>query len=390
MFFSIGRSADRRFPFHSRTEPGWWISRDDGWEHDEIKGQIGKGIGNNRLVIDVGTNDITFDHGPHRSFPLWWNQDTQTLTNLMGTGELIRADKKYMLFNQWLVLGNRDIHGPIDDSQLSWDAVADDITKRLRSEFFSADDRLPFDGSDQLPISPHLPKSLGRVRPVLYVSGGLDTVTLLALLHDTWPLRTYSIQPEQHFDMDDFTDTNISGIRRDHWAYNQIHHWRSRTVLLSGAYGDEYLMRGPYTVALWAAWHDINLEHILNNSHGYHVPYYLKPMNLATIRGAWQRRAEIREQYVTYCDLIRQILDINANDHQHWHLGNTRTWTPFLDSHLTKTILRLSPDDLLRQIINGDINREVIRRTWPAAEVLVSRAKNLHANENLYLLSSLR
>ena len=39
---------------------------------------------------------------------------------------------------------------------------------------------------------------------------------------------------------------------------------------------------------------------------------------------------------------------MNLHDHQHWHLENTLTFTPFKDIEITKLILQLAPEDLIK------------------------------------------
>jgi hypothetical protein len=371
MFFSLSKEPDSRFPYQDRFG-SWWFNHDEGWSW--IKDTWFKGYGHDELgnyVQLVQHSDcINLYHGKNRSFPLWWDDQTLTLTNLLGAGQPIRSDKRVVLFSDWLITENVDIHGTIDPSQLSRDQVVDSIVHNLESK------------TELLNLF-----SSGYNRR-LFVTGGIDTVTLLAMMRDSMGMID---QIEyQHFEYDYFTNRNIEKIREKHWGYRQIHHWTSDTVLLSGASGDEYMMRGPNTVALWCAWQDINLVDILKKSTGYHVNYFLRPKNLAIFQEAYQQRDQIREQYPRYVDLIRQILDVNANDHQHWHLGRTITWTPFLDPELTKTILRLSVDDLLEQIIDAQISRDIIRRFNPILDLILSDSKNQNMRSNLHRLSDLR
>jgi hypothetical protein len=371
MFLTLSKTQDTRLPNHDWLGK-WCLSTDNGWTKNILKDSTTvyfKGISNNRLSINVDNKSeiISFDHGNHRSFPLWWEYQSQTLTNMLGNGQLIRADKKVSVMGDQLLIENRDIHGDIDITSLSKNDVIDGIVQELKKEFM-----IKFEQNTKL-----------------YISGGIDTVTLLAFSKSLAPYK-YDIITEQYFENDEFCDKYIEKIRDHHWGYKQIHFWNdSPTRLLSGAYGDEYMMRGPQTVALWCAWQGIDIVSIFKKVSGYNINYYLKPQNLKFFTNSWQCRDTIQKLYPTYQDLCRQILDINANDHQHWHLGNTLTWTPFLNNKLTKLMLRLNPDDLVQQILDAEINRGIIRLLAPEVEQVLSNSKNFNSTENVSLLSNI-
>jgi hypothetical protein len=221
----------------------------------------------------------------------------------------------------------------------------------------------------------------------LFVTGGVDTLTLLALVkHLDMPCE---ILDYEHFEYDEFTNQNIIDLRKQYWAYNQIHHWRKPTTLISGAYGDEFLFRGPHNIALWAAWHDINLNQLLKTATGYHVGYFCKPENKVIFQQAFDQRSIIEAIYPTYTDLVRKIIDTNANDFQHCHLGNTITWTPFKDPELTKIVLRLNQQDLLDHILNATVNQQIISQLYPTVLKLMSSTKNQNSRQYLHRLNDI-
>lgn len=368
MFFTISKQPDLRLP-NSFQIGAWHLSYDRGWASDRNREKTvwSKGIGDNKCIIhhDTASGNITFQHGPNRSFPVWWDDETLTLTNLLGTGEPVYADKRMVLFSDWLITESQDIHGVIDTDVLSLDAVVEEIQTRLIQ-------------------SAKLPSEFDWL-PQLFVTGGIDTVTLLALFKHV--NLDFDLIDYEYFQYDQFTNQNIAAIRRQHWAYNQIHYWSDQNAILaSGAYGDEYMMRGPNNIALWCAWQNIDLVDMLEKSTGYHVGYFSLPKNLAVFKTAWDRRLDIQRKYPMYQDLVRQILDVNANDHQHWHLGKTLTWTPFLDPELTKLMLRLSVDDMLHQILDAGISRQIIARLDPNCIKVLSSTKNQNPRQNLHLI----
>ena len=368
MFFSLSKDKDSRFSNHNKVG-SWWLSHDDGWAQT----CQGWAKGYQHTVVDHGSfleitcnkDLITLVHDRYRSFPLWWAADQKKLTNLLGSGQRIWADDTVKLTDNDIVLGKVQLFDDIKiSSYLDVDQVIDAITLNLKNKIQSLTDF--------------------TVSKKLFVTGGIDTVMLLALVKSC--NVDCDIINYEYFCYDQFTNANLEDIQEQHWGYKQIHHWRNPTMLLSGACGDEFLFRGPYTIGLWAAWYSIDLVKLLSKSTGYHVKYYLQEKNLKVFKEFYDKRNELRKQYPHYIDLIRQILNVNANDHQHWHLGHTLTYTPYKDLELTKIVLQLSPDFLVKQILNAEINQQVIKKIDPECLKLLSDNKNYNSRQHLYRL----
>lgn len=360
MFFTLGRHKDNRLPCHARLG-SMWLSHDQGWyptDHGFIKGYT-----DNFLEFVLNGQDIVVTHDQYRSCPLWWDHDTKTLTNLLGQGERIWADKSVTISSDTLLLETQHILPDINTPTLTVDQAVDKIANVLVNKINFFD------------------KNFAGRSKKLFVTGGIDTVLLLALIKHC--NVNCDILDYEYFEYDYFTNLNLQQLCDQHWAYKQIHHWQNPTVLVTGACGDEFLMRGPHTLAMWAAWHNIDVETLLNTRPGYHVGYYLMPKNLKVFRDFYNQRIQLKEQYPTYQGLVEQILNVNANDHQHWHLGNTLTFTPFKDLALTEIMLRLDPSDLIEQIIDASINRELIKKFHPACIDLLSTTKNTNNREFL-------
>ena len=79
----------------------------------------------------------------------------------------------------------------------------------------------------------------------------------------------------------------------------------------------------------------------------------------------------------------QQILNVLLNDHQHWHLGNTLTYTPFKNIEIVKILLQCSVEDLLSQFLNGQLTKDLIARVNPAFLDFLSLYKNFNSNQNL-------
>jgi hypothetical protein len=82
-------------------------------------------------------------------------------------------------------------------------------------------------------------------------------------------------------------------------------------------------------------------------------------------------------------DTENYILNRNVNDHQHWHIDKTITFTPFKNIDLLALILTGSNELLTNQARRGSINRELITRLDPNKLDKVSHNKNKNPLESL-------
>jgi hypothetical protein len=73
-----------------------------------------------------------------------------------------------------------------------------------------------------------------------------------------------------------------------------------------------------------------------------------------------------------------------ANDHQHWHLGQTLTWTPFLDLNLPRMWLACDLDDLMDQWLDAGMTKDLIRHYDASVLAGVSDFKNFDNRQNLH------
>jgi hypothetical protein len=161
-----------------------------------------------------------------------------------------------------------------------------------------------------------------------------------------------------------------------------MHHWTTPTWLATGGCGDEYFLRGPEVIAMLTAWHDINFGQLLSeNTQAYHYHHFNKYQDLWT--DSWNNRQILQNLYSTREQLNQHIVDHLLNDHQHWHLGEVTTWTPFKNIKLVKILLQCNIQDLLPQFLDGKISRCIIEHYSPRVLDFVSTYKNYNNKEKL-------
>jgi hypothetical protein len=167
---------------------------------------------------------------------------------------------------------------------------------------------------------------------------------------------------------------NSGTIKQQFWGYSQIHHWTEPCVLTSGAPGDEFMLRSPTTADLWLKFHGIRVVDLLTLPEWQgclHQAYFKLPKNYRIFKEQQVDTGWDREM------LAWNICNIVANDWQHWHLGNTLTWTPLRDIEIFKLFLRLPINSQLSQVMNSTISRQLIKRNGPGLANLISDQKNI-------------
>ena len=197
----------------------------------------------------------------------------------------------------------------------------------------------------------------------------MDTTTSWAYLD--YFTSDYEVVDYEYMKYTSFYKRNSATIKK-HWGYQQIHLWDHDCVLVTGSNGDENFLRGPYTLAMMLKDNKIDLADILKKD-DYHY-WYLSKKDISNSIDQW---------YTETDDIQDWILNRNINDHQHWHLDKTITFTPFKDIDILSLILTISKELLIQQAKTGEINRQLIRKIDPNKLNKISRQKNLNHMEHV-------
>jgi hypothetical protein len=388
MFFSISKKEfDNRFLNHSKTNQ-FYISLDNGWHKklidnsivyfkgycdtadlsdivkDFVKDPTPRHSGNFCLII-INDNCLTVTHDYTRSFKL--ESVDGVVTNFTDSTQQntvpIWTDSYVKIVDSVEVVSYENSVGEINQT-LSLDECVSQLHDLLKQKTQQLD-RFGF------PLK-------------VYLSGGVDTMMAYSIIENYYGADSdkYQFVTEEHCELTPFLLKNFDRISTEFWAYNQTHHWKTTSVLATGGCGDEMFLRGPNTAAMWCAWNNYNVLEILSeDTHYYHKKYFLKDSNKKYFENHWNNRKEI--QKLSYNQLCGEIYNNIANDHQHWHLENTINWTPLKDLRILKTMLQLRKEDLLGQILNGNVDRAIIKRFNSALLNYICVHKNHNQYENL-------
>jgi glutamine synthetase adenylyltransferase len=171
-----------------------------------------------------------------------------------------------------------------------------------------------------------------------------------------------------HTDLDYFYLKNHHTLS-NFWGYKQIHYWSSPCVLLSGTPGDEFTVRSPTTANMMLKHHSESIDDLLDSfKESLHYRYFLRYTDLF--------RSQQSLSFITLTSAINECLNIILNDYQHWHLGETLCYTPLRDVEIFSTIASLHKQDLIKQIFNSRVQKELIMRNAPHLLDSLSTDKN--------------
>lgn len=372
MFFSISHNDNLDFT-HQWQHRGVTVNTDAGWQQTIMGDQyvVYKGYAESGQLIDLLPNilaqteptllgnfcvividntTVKIKTDKYRSFPLWVDAGKE-ITNLTTLSRSIWADSVLEAGLDLSVTEHKfDIIGTIDIAPLSEDEVLDQIDRILltRTQNFVKHNTLPI-------------KS--------FLTGGVDSLLVYSYLKRI--NADVEVIEYLHIDYDHFWRSNSDHLKK-FWGYSQIHHWNNPTVLASGAPGDEFMLRSPTTATMHLRSNNTSIPELLKtNPTCLHYRYFCQDKNQQAIHTPYT--------LVTPTQTVWDICNILVNDWQHWHIGNTLTWTLLRDPDLIKLMLRLPLASAIDQILNSTISIKLIERNIPGASTWISDQKNTGA-----------
>jgi len=369
VFFCISKQQCENYTLH------WQVSNihiytDNGWhscEHNNTlfiyKGYIDQGkldqqlltvdntaLGNFCIItIDKVQKTIKLITDRYRSFPIYY-EPLHTVTNLIPAMYTVWTDSLVELdFDLNVIEHKVDVIGQFEESQLTYESAIDQV------------DNILFEKTKQFVANNDLPLKV-------FLSGGVDTLLVYSYLVRVG--ANFELVGYDHVDHDYFYREN-SHLIKNFWGYNQIHHWQHPCVLASGAPGDEFMLRSPTTANLFLSRSDTSIPHLLEQySDCLHYPYFSQKKHTKLFEAQQLSTQDISDWAL--CNIV-------VNDWQHWHLGNTLTWTPLRDLAIFKILLRLPLTHAINQIMNSELSQILIERNVPGATRFLSNQKNTGA-----------
>jgi len=369
MFFYIGKEAQNNYPCHWQLG-NFVVSTDNGWQRvctndyqliykgyadlncindvlETIVFQTIPQFTGNFCVIVFTNGELKIQTDRYRSFPIYI--DDHSVNNLISKSHVAWCDSLVNINEDMSVTETKyDAIGDVNDTETSVEEIDLLLTNKIQK----------FGQQVKSPIK-------------MFLSGGVDTLLIYSYLKRLE--IPHEIIWQLHCDLDWFYLTNHHDIQA-HWGYTQIHHWNQPSILASGAPGDEFTLRSPNTANLYLMYQGTNILQMLQDDPKcFHQEYFKKYANL------------FAKQIIDYqvisnkLDLIKVLCNNVLNDWQHWHLGNTLTWTPLRDLDLFKLFLNLPKNLAHGQIMNSSVSCQLIEQNVPGLTKVLSDQKN-HEN----------
>jgi hypothetical protein len=133
------------------------------------------------------------------------------------------------------------------------------------------------------------------------------------------------------------------------------------------------MLRSPTTANMYLLHNGTNITaELRKNDNVLHCEYFSQPKHV----NLFDQQIETHKSQKSTLKVYWDLCNIIANDWQHWHLGNTLTWTPLRDIELFKLFLRLPYDLAHGQIMNSSVSRQLIENNVPGLTAVISDQKN--------------
>ena len=347
MFFYLGNTFKDNYTKHIALPNGLCLSMDEGWN---VRSNIitkGYKLTNSKgnycsFICDADTVKIT--HDDSRGFPVYYDNDG--ISNLEDLSDRIWADSKNITVDKNMKI-TYDVQKLIFRKQNYTDEqVVDFIDQHLHKQFQE------FIATNTLPIK-------------IFLSGGIDSLLVWAYLdHYT---KDYEIVDYEYLKYTRFWIQNAQQIKTKYWAYKQIHLWDEPCVLVTGSHGDEYMMRGPACSSKLLKYLGYDILDEVTPEH-YMYAYLTRPYNIDDISESIKNIKK---------DCFTQCLDWLANDHQHWHLGETLTFTPFKNLEILQLMMQSSAEQILAQAIDAGVSKQLVQKLDSSKLDYLSQYKNI-------------
>lgn len=184
-------------------------------------------------------------------------------------------------------------------------------------------------------------------------TNGLDCNVIIAVMnYFNMPYEVYSYNGDRNNYPQWYKQ-----IQNAHWGFNQTPYFENPTHLVTGMYGDEYMLRNPFYVEQHLKIDIIDQFEKYPNCYMYEffIQEYAKKMNKG---------------------YNKDWLQILLNDYQLWSYGAVDVCNPYKDKTILMQGLSLDQDSIIKQLTDGYISKQIILKTDPKRLQNIDKRKN--------------
>lgn len=187
--------------------------------------------------------------------------------------------------------------------------------------------------------------------------GGIDTLTVRSVFDFLGvPYKTFDM-PAHAPSLSNMAKT----LSESHWGFKQVQE-SDQSVIATGFYGDEWILRNPYYVHAILSDRDLDICEEFDKLENCYMKQYF-------------------ENYRSKCNsktskTIDQLITEICNDFQIWHVHETSFLSPL--KHITLlTLLSADTQTVLGQVTNADLSKSIIEKCNPTLLDRIDPVKNI-------------
>ena len=294
---------------------------------------ISKGTSNNFCIIEFD-DTIEISHNQIRDFPLSFNE--HTCSNFIKLDNYVPVDGILKYDNKWHLTYQNNFYEDLNNVISKNEAI--DIIKKVL-----IDNTKTFIENNTLDI-------------LVPNNNGLDTLTVRSVLD-------YLNVNYKLFDIKKLNYKKLQNIlEKDYYGFNQIQEFDLPKCLVTGFYGDEYILRNPYYVQNLLKNKDVDLVEVFDSKENC----YMKNFFNLVYKEKCKKVSPVN---------ISKLSQMICNDIQVWHINNTMIFTPFKDKRLLQ-LLNCNNDTIISQATDGKLSKLVIEYFNKDLLNLLNHSKN--------------
>ena len=316
-----------------KSHNNWFIYLDKGWTQNE--NYFFKGISASWCKIYFEPT-IRIETNKLRDFPIFY--DNHTVTNFTKLDQQVPVDGIVEINDEVMISYQQNFYPKITNERQTFkechDLLYDAVIENIGT--FASNNKKP-----------------------LYVPehGGIDTLTVRSVLDFlNVDYQTFDINKQKPV-LSQIGDQ----LRKDHWGFKQIPQ-SNNSVIATGFYGDEWILRNPYYVHAVLSLRDIDIVEQFDKI----GDCYMKRWWMDHYRDKC-----LTEVTTSIETLISQI----CNDFQIWHLDDTMFLSPLKHISLL-TLLSADTDTIIGQVTNAELSKSIIEKCNPNLLEQIDLVKN--------------
>ena len=349
MNFLITTNADHvnQFGLNEIQNKNHKILFDDNWIRKD--NTITKGTANNYCTIKFG-DTVEITHNELRDFPIWY--DEQTCSNFAKLENYVPVDGRLSHNSKWHLTYQKDFYDkPVScgcgrsttNRCCGWHSFDDEPYAVALIKHVLLDNTKAFLKCNTLDI--YVPNN-----------NGLDTLTVRSVLdYLKVDYKLFDIEKNDYKKLQ-------SHLEKDYYGFNQIQEVSSPQCIVTGFYGDEYILRNPYYVQHLLRNKGVDICDTFDNKPDCYMREYF---DLAY-------REKCKKSDSVDISKVEQMI---CNDIQVWHINNTMIFTPFKDKRLLK-LLECNKNIIINQVTDGKLSKTVIEHFNKDLLKLLDKSKN--------------